>query len=377
MDEVLAEVLGGTVANSDDEGEIEAPDYSLLAYVSQKQDYTLPARGEKDFEPDGTNKQDTSLQVSRNAMYNAISVEREMTGKSYIRATWHAELGLGSLHAHDARGAMFKGLGKTDSAQNTWLLPEELLFMIDRGNLECFYQSEDIPMSLQAAYAECLPLIGLDCFQVYSHLKRAGFHVLRSPPCLQETESGGPGRSILNARFWSTVQRMGNVLFGRDVTKEPINLFRVYRSFNEIYQRLQFVPCHAPQSSSILTENSVANPLQLSFDVWKPNSRFKKSDPGMPDFRVAIINSRAQDVFKLPHLDDLFGSLQIDSKHETRSQYTRLKMGRKTFVLAVVDTGIISFLSLGDVCFGDEEVHESTTPKNKKVKMPKEIRSRS
>jgi hypothetical protein len=36
---------------------------------------TIPKRGEKDFEPDGTNKQQRILQEGREAMYAALSFE--------------------------------------------------------------------------------------------------------------------------------------------------------------------------------------------------------------------------------------------------------------------------------------------------------------
>lgn len=38
--------------------------------------FTIPKRGVKDFEPDGTQKQITVLQNSQNAMFDALAVER-------------------------------------------------------------------------------------------------------------------------------------------------------------------------------------------------------------------------------------------------------------------------------------------------------------
>ena len=38
----------------------------------------LPKRGEKDFEPDGTRKQQNLLQESRGAMYEALSFDAKL-----------------------------------------------------------------------------------------------------------------------------------------------------------------------------------------------------------------------------------------------------------------------------------------------------------
>jgi hypothetical protein len=46
-----------------------------LLRKDKKRFQTIPKRGEKDFEPDGTNKQERILQEGREAMYSALSFD--------------------------------------------------------------------------------------------------------------------------------------------------------------------------------------------------------------------------------------------------------------------------------------------------------------
>uniref|UniRef100_A0A670XTU6 tRNA splicing endonuclease subunit 54 n=1 Tax=Pseudonaja textilis TaxID=8673 RepID=A0A670XTU6_PSETE len=59
------------------------------------------------------------------------------------------------------------------------LLPEEALYLLECGSLQLFYK--DLPLSVQEAYEELLSpkSVSLLKYQVYSHLKRLGYIVLR------------------------------------------------------------------------------------------------------------------------------------------------------------------------------------------------------
>lgn len=365
-DDELEDLPDTNFVDSDDDGEFEAVDYRFLA---QKKDYTIPSRGEKDFEPDGTNKQDRVLQASRHAMYDALSVERDISGKNYIRAVWHAELGLAQLPAKDAKGTMFKGLGRTDAKQDTWLLPEELLYMVERGNLECFYQHKEVPMSLQAAYAECIPHIDLNHFQVYAYLKRAGFMVLRSSfPTSPSTASPVSRNNYLSLKLTELQGRLKRALCLLSTPQTGlIDRNTTYRSFVDVYRRLSLVDCHVPRHHTNYAPNGADNPFRVCYDVWKPNTNFKKSAPGDPTFRVAVIDSHDHGVFTLQQINALFASIPVEQKFDSKSQAVRLKEGCRTFVLAIVDMGVVSFLSIGDVGFGGEAISDSSiVPKRHK-----------
>jgi tRNA-splicing endonuclease subunit Sen54 len=78
-----------------------------------------------------------------------------------------------------------------------WLLPEEALYLVERGSLDLWWpwkedeaQGDDedgLPMSLQAVYAMLLGTdgevgkVGLERYSVFAGLKRLGYVVIRAP----------------------------------------------------------------------------------------------------------------------------------------------------------------------------------------------------
>lgn len=100
------------------------------------------------------------------------------------------------VYITNARGTFFRTIGKEDRWNRTWLLPEEALYLLERGTLDIRWPASitgsvrtdgeeelDLPMSLQAAYA-CLMGRGgltLERFSVYTGLKRLGYTVIRAP----------------------------------------------------------------------------------------------------------------------------------------------------------------------------------------------------
>ncbi len=123
------------------------------------------------------------LAESRLAMHDALCGERKHTSKVHVEATWRPTENLAEVQA--ARGPHFKTLGKADK-RGVWLLPEETIYMVERGALECWWE-EGVPMSLQGVYASCLQGCGgLERYQVYSYLKRAGYILQRAPSFLDD-----------------------------------------------------------------------------------------------------------------------------------------------------------------------------------------------
>jgi tRNA-splicing endonuclease subunit Sen54 len=93
------------------------------------------------------------------------------------------------------KGQYFRTLGQADRWNRLWLLPEEALYLLERGSLDIRWPvppsneeengdvEEGVPMSVQAAYASLIGRGGLSMerFSVYSGLKRAGYVVVRAP----------------------------------------------------------------------------------------------------------------------------------------------------------------------------------------------------
>jgi len=175
---------GDTASDSGDEA---APDYSLISSLAAKAHQRglsstnateeistpyIPKRGEKDFEPTGFEAQARALEKSRKAMFDVIQCERIVASKNISIATWEPSLNRAVVEL--ARGTLFSSVGITrkvavlrdgrdedlerhyQPSRENWerdgvwkegifyekmrsrleLLPEEALYMIERGSLE-------------------------------------------------------------------------------------------------------------------------------------------------------------------------------------------------------------------------------------------------
>lgn len=148
----------------------------------------MPRRGEKDFELHGTNQQHSILVASRDAMHGALSVGRSHPPKSRILGLYDSMSGLTTLNGQ--KGQHFRTIGQANANGDIKLLPEEALYLIERGSLELLWPYNDeeasclLPMSLQSAYATLLGKRGLtlERYTVYAGLKRSGYIVQRAPP---------------------------------------------------------------------------------------------------------------------------------------------------------------------------------------------------
>jgi len=139
----------------------------------------IPKRGEKDFEPTnggGSGLQRHNLERARLAMFDALRSTRAISSKSVSYAVWYPDLA--RAHVTVARGVHFTSMGHSVQRPSTVsmkvqkrleLLPEEALYLIEKGALFCWKAhdspdedagrdsaSQGAPMSVQQAYAEMI-----------------------------------------------------------------------------------------------------------------------------------------------------------------------------------------------------------------------------
>lgn len=141
----------------------------------------IPKRGEKDFEPlpasdafppsskEATlsEHQKNLLQNSRSALYTALSSgSRHHSSRAHNSFTWRPELDGGRAicdAGNAAYGIHFGNIGFFHQKRRQLeLLPEEALYMVERGAIELWKAGQDgarVPMSVQQAWDE---LIGRD-----------------------------------------------------------------------------------------------------------------------------------------------------------------------------------------------------------------------
>lgn len=333
----------------------------------------IPKRGEKDFEPLAaadafppsskeatlSQHQRNLLQESRNALYTALSSgSRHHSSKAHNSFTWRPDLDGGRAvcdAGNSVYGVHFSNIGHFNQKRKTLeLLPEEALYMVERGAIELWKGSSNgtrVPMSVQQAWSE---LLGHDemtpeRYQVYAFLRRLGYVVIRA------RSISGAERVVTTKKLplYRTVldTALRPIAFLRDyllrlvagfrtLLKQPRHAVkqiryvatrtlsrgegetksllagRTWALYDKMFSHLQIIPSghdrplprgplpHKPSSLTPLddarpvTAGGVPGPPSLQeypyqtfFHVYKPVTKYKKSDPPEPDFRMVVINA--------------------------------------------------------------------------------------
>ena len=337
-------------------------------------------------------------------MHNALSFQRVHPPKGLNTATFHPETNMAYIYS--PKGPHFAKMGNVLSSeedpfgddgkrgQRLWLLPEEVLYLIERGSLDVRWppatdedetgDSMGLPMSLQGAYAMFIGdkeshegALTFERYSVYAGLKRIGYTVQRAPSWSSDT--GFPGKEsyaalpspprlpwyvgLLNyyTDWWSA--------WTPDVEQEtfdtssagPLIQSKLYRNYSEIYRRLALVHYHDPTAQLGPTDPDFCtdDDFRITYHVWKPGSQtFKKSAPGQPDFRIAVINARETTVPSLAQLSALLETTPYDPPSDAPQLYAKLKHGYKNIILAIVDQGVVSYLRIADAAFGREKLYD-------------------
>ncbi|KAK2459706.1 hypothetical protein APHAL10511_008351 [Amanita phalloides] len=399
----------------------------------------------------GTALQQHILGRAREAMFDALRVTRTISSKNISYGVWYPNLA--RTHVTVARGTHFSSVGHSAPRANTEagqadnvnklqkrleLLPEEAIYLVERGSMLCWkaFPSDfpgpnamptmhgdpvpGVPMSVQQVYAEMMGREGLtvEKLQVYTYLKRLGYVVMRTeppepyypvPPPFIDVDAP---RSILERLFLRFRQLITSLV--RFVTTSgpcdwwhPVRLggwFHRNQNSRSILQSLRFIPCghKVPLRQFHSPKGDVADtPYKIFYNVYKPNTPFKKSAPGRPDFQVVVVDARTTYMPSLYELTSLFdhvpealppaprrkafgvnmtqekglkkASLPSSAPVPPRSKwlplflqtwlfsqnppnakavpkqnpFASLKMGKKIVIVAVVDSGNISFFRFG------------------------------
>lgn len=369
--------------------------------MTRREDAAVPKRGEKDFEPHATTLQSNTLAASRQAMHNALSFQRVHPPKGYTVATYYPETNM--AYTLNPRGPHYTKMGHAMSVQDDpmgdlemrgqrlWLLPEEVLYLLERGSLDVRWPVVDgeeselgLPMSLQGAYAMFIGdershagALTFERYSVYAGLKRNGYTVLRAPswgdlPTPLGNECFAPLPSLpcrpwyigllkYYSTWWITLSANAAKDEKVEYDKGPLVTPRLYHSYADIYRRLALVNYHDPttQIGPSNVELTAYPSLRITFHVWRPgSSTFKKSAPGPPDFRIAVVNARETSVPTLQQLSALLYTTPYDPPMESAQLYQKLKHGYKNVILAIVDQGVVSYLRIADAAFGREKLYE-------------------
>lgn len=417
-----------------------------LSLFSDQSQATLPRRGEKDFEPNPTLYQADILAASRQAMHNALAyprlhhprnkvvgyyapegpapprsyasndkttgeaVDGDQTSKSadasekLAQSEPTAGAGIGvfphaCVYVTSPKGQYFRTMGRGDRWNRIWLLPEEALYLLERGSLDIRWpspltgdseengnkeqdDSELLPMSLQAAYT-CLMGRGgltLERYLVYTGLRRLGYTLIRAPSWDETSNGTAEGDSSVASGNMNVQQPQTLGLFGllgrlfqwiRDsdstasTAAGPVVGLGIHRSYNDIYRKLSMIPYYDPAAIPDSPTRYTIPPFRIAFHVYKPSTPFRKTAPPAPDFRIAVVNCRTQtSIPTASQLGALLENTPLDpprGEKMDRMLYMRLRHGYRNVILAVVDQGVVSYLRIADAAFGKEKIYEHKT----------------
>lgn len=401
----------------DDLADEEVQDFRKFASALQKTQVSGKSirKGEKDFESHGTRLQEGYLEASRKAMHDTLSFTRTHPPPSYIRG-WYfpehfsdeAEVGWSDrvVVVEEAKGAMFKAMGRAMRGRGanfapawdrTWLLPEEALYLVERGDLHLWWPEREIedvfpiktegseddikasrdemgmPLSFQAAYALFIGRDGergkitLEKYQVYAHLRRCGYFVLRaafatadSDAVTQETQP----KSIWSWLF-SLLQSDPRIPPASYPAEGPLLRPGLYRSYQPVFRQLHLIQRHKP-TPHVDASNPAQPPFDIFFHVFKSRPNFSKSNPPPPDFRISVVNARTTSVPTISELSALLESTPWNPPDEKMAAgqgvgfvQKRLKHGWRNAIVAVVDSGFTSYLRFTEMAFGEERLYET------------------
>ncbi|KAK4455682.1 putative tRNA-splicing endonuclease subunit [Podospora aff. communis PSN243] len=424
---------------ADEALEEEAQDYRLFLKTKNISAQTI-RKGEKDFESHGTAKQENALEQSRQAMQEVLSYTRSHRPQNWQRAwyfpDWWADYneeegaekvidGEKRPYGHirervvllESSSATSQNFGRAVTGQpkdaparsKDWLLPEEALYLIERGSLDLWWPTRSLeelfppasvdvdgeasadlppnaanespsareddeyekgfPLSLQAAYSLLVGddgergKISLQKFQVYSNLKRASYQVHRAPPTKGELQISQPPAPTTLWQWFSS-------LLSPERKPQPFGPLvqpGLYRSYVPIYKQMAIIPRHKP-STTRTSPFEASDPFALHFYLWKPAAKWSKIRHPAPDFYVSVVDAQGTDV---PTFEEITALIDTTPPAPGKSTwkgpgllYPRLKHGHRNVIVAVVDHGVINYMRFAEGAFGEEQLFERFDTRN-------------
>jgi tRNA-splicing endonuclease subunit Sen54 len=441
----LANAGHNTDEEAEDAVEDEMPDFRDFSRITGKKSLSSSAirKGEKDFEATGTRAQQDALEQSRSVMEEILSYTRTHAADDWMRG-WYFPDALVDIGADDespewlrvsgerpvnarnrvvvvevARRNVEKHTGmhvpaiKHECGNRLWLLPEEALFLVERGSLDLWWPTRSLaeilprvfqgnggmagaetsdkppsvltaelddyeagfPLSLQAAYSLLIGYegergkISLPKYQVYSNLRRGGMNVLRAatipPPLGAATASEMPASPpSIWAWLFSLVFSSKPSTCRAPPPIGPLVQPGLYRSYRPIYEMLHLIPRHKPLSDRQQERLLESASLPVTFHVWKPSSTWRKRTPPAPDFLVAVADAHASTALTLDEVGALLAAAPWQPPAGRMADanpgrlYGRLKHGYRSVLVAVVDHGIINYARIAEGGFGEETLWE-------------------
>ncbi|KAH9971908.1 hypothetical protein BGW80DRAFT_1317147 [Lactifluus volemus] len=292
---------------------------------------------DEDREQDSSGDEDggldwTKLPLGNNAARPIIPRRGE---KDFEPSVWYPHLA--RAHVTLARGVHFTSMGHSKRLE---LLPEEALYLVEKGSLFCWKASHDVagedvewdsasqgsPMSVQQAYAEMVGKqdLTLDRYHTFSYLRRLGYIVTRAKPpspaypvpapypTSQLSFTASIFRRIFDAlcspirRFFSWLVRPSTNWWHPLVHRRWLHHNMDYPS---IFKTLQFLPSGHSIPLQPRPQQPPADDRQSSYEafyhLYKPNTPESPSLPPIQDSDRSSFEKQSARTTPMPTLAEL------------------------------------------------------------------------
>lgn len=352
--------------------EDEVPDWKALG--SMKGATSVPKRGEKDFEPDGTRTQGTLLQESKDAMYEALEGVRGHHNRQSLQGVWIPEKKK-TLVLHP-RGNFFKDMGSAANigpkVRGLWLDGMESTYLVERGSLAVFLSSQEfidylaldqtkqfdvlsklVLLTLSEVYAYAFSGCNhkdIYQYQVFALLKRNGYLVQkfrRIGMDQSQAYSTLYGSPSIKRRILSTFDCVLSFFLPRRIISLAENfLQRIGFMALPIWNDLHFYTKHYFNYSSIFRSlwmtpsyssfDSLANEINnekyvIHFNVWKPSPSFSKKNPPIPNFHVSVVDAESEGVPNPSDIHGLFNQINYEFLNKNASAKPKVDTSLRDF----------------------------------------------
>lgn len=278
----------------------------LLAQIKKPLNLPLHA-GPKAFAPDENNEEeeDAVLKSILEEQRDVLKEQRIHKKGNLSVGTWKPDERV--VEVSVAKGSYWHHFGQRKGSKML-LQPHEALFLLEQGSLELYFGG--LPMSFQQGYMSMLSEdFSPDHYQVYAYFLRLGFTVLpHSSPRNKDTSNSMKENQHESEQKVQTSSATNDDCVSNDVEdnkpvitspvshlwKSEDGITPIVRpedaaSTAAILSKLQVIKNQRMTQAALVGRvSSDQQSLQLAFDVYQPGLKFKKTDPGPPDFCITV-----------------------------------------------------------------------------------------
>lgn len=289
---------------------------------------SVPKRGDKDFDQDGSEFQLDALERARRAMYGALAVGRRV-GKDTSVGLW--DLAAQVTRVARPRGLHYNTIGRVVAGVLT-LTVYETVYLAERGSL--VVEVDGVEISMEQLYQEAAG-DWYDAYQVYASLRRHGYIVM---DWCEPAKTEAPADAWTAASAWTAAGK-----WLQNTTVRFTQWVSPQTTYASILRPLQVVRTEHPPGNT-------TSPYTPTFSVWKPGGTFKKKLPRTPDWVLLVV--RADCPFPtLAQVEGLFSTLPETASEPPTPSRALLRTGTAPVLLAVVSSGLVSYVRLARLDF--------------------------